>query len=107
MGGDKTVFRDLGFPEDEAGALLLLGDLPTQIRKIIGQLGIPSRRCPARWYHAAAHERPVQQLHPQIHIGSLGEHCLKIGLRGKAIAKADYLIQRKSLRVISGIVEIH
>lgn len=40
MGGGNNVFRDLGFAEDEAQALLLRGDLAIQIRKAISKLGI-------------------------------------------------------------------
>jgi predicted XRE-type DNA-binding protein len=40
MGGGNTVFRDIGFPEDEAPALLLRGDPAIQIRIPVDTLDI-------------------------------------------------------------------
>lgn len=38
--GSDNVFRDLGFPEEEAQNLLLRADLALHIRRVIAKLGI-------------------------------------------------------------------
>ncbi|TAG79777.1 MAG: XRE family transcriptional regulator [Burkholderiales bacterium] len=46
--GSDNVFRDLGFPEDEAHNLLLRTDLSIRIRKAIDKLGITQTEAAAR-----------------------------------------------------------
>lgn len=46
--GSDNVFRDLGFPEDEAQNLLLRTDLSIHIRKAIEKLGITQAEAAAR-----------------------------------------------------------
>jgi len=46
--GSDNVFRDLGFPEDEAQNLLLRTDLSIRIRKAIDKLGITQAEAATR-----------------------------------------------------------
>lgn len=55
MIGGNNVFRDLGFSEDEAQALLLQGDLAMKIRIAVDELGITQAE--------AAQRAEITQLH--------------------------------------------
>jgi predicted XRE-type DNA-binding protein len=46
--GSDNIFRDLGFPEDEAQNLLLRTDLSIRIRKAIEKLGITQAEAASR-----------------------------------------------------------
>ena len=46
--GSANVFRDLGFPPDEAQNLLLRSDLMTRIEKYVGASGLKQKDAAAR-----------------------------------------------------------